>query len=96
MLEHITKQIISSYSPEKILLFGSQAKGISSPHSDIDLCVVATTSNKRKLLTEMYYSIESEKPIDILLYTPQEWDECIADKTSFAYKINHEGVRLYG
>jgi len=96
MLENITKQIISSYSPNKILLFGSQAKGIASIKSDIDLCVIVDTPNKRRLLADMYYTIETERPIDILLYTPNEWEICVNDTTSFAHKINTEGIALYG
>lgn len=96
MFDELTKQIINTYRPEKILLFGSQAKGIATEKSDIDLCIVVDTDNKRQLLSEMYYTIETDKPVDILLYTTSEWQQCIKEKTSFAYKINTEGVKLYG
>lgn len=96
MFDELTKQITDTYRPEKILLFGSQAKGSANNKSDIDICIVIDTDNKRQLLSSMYYSLEVDKPIDILLYTKYEWQECIKDKTSFAYKINLEGVKLYG
>ena len=96
MLENITEQIINQYAPNKILLFGSQAKGVATHKSDIDLCVVVNTPNKRRLLADMYYTIDTERPVDILLYTPNEWEACINDTTSFAYKIQTEGVALYG
>ena len=96
MFENIAKQIVDMYLPQKILLFGSHAKGNAKPNSDIDLCVVADTSNKRKTLADMYYYIDSELPIDILLYTPKEWEDCVHDFASFAHKINKEGVLLYG
>ena len=96
MFDDIAKQIINCYSPNKILLFGSQAKGISSAKSDIDFCVIIDTKNKRRLLAHMYYTIETERPIDILIYTPDEWETCVNDTTSFAHKINTEGVALYG
>ena len=96
MFDNITKQIITQYSPNKIMLFGSQAKDRATAKSDIDLCVVVDTPNKRRLLADMYYTIDSEKPIDILLYTPNEWETCVNDTTSFAHKINTEGVALYG
>ena len=96
MYEDITKQILQNYSPLHIYLFGSQAKKTARPNSDIDLCVVMEAENKRRILADMYLSIESEKPVDILLYTPSEWRACVEDKTSFAYKINREGVKLYG
>jgi predicted nucleotidyltransferase len=95
-LQEITKQIVDRYSPEKLLLFGSQSKNRAKPNSDIDLCVVLATTNKRRLLADMYYSIEAEKPLDLVLYTPEEWAHNVMDKTSFAHLINTEGIVLYG
>ncbi len=92
----IRDQILKLAHPQCILLFGSQAKGTARPDSDIDLCVVAHADNKRKLLTELYFGVDAERPIDFLLYTPDEWEECLRDKYSFAYMINREGVRLFG
>lgn len=95
-LENITIQLINLYAPEKLLLFGSYAKKLARHNSDIDLCVITETSNKRELLTDMYLNIESDRPFDLLLYTPEEWESNVTDKTSFAYQINNEGVVLYG
>lgn len=95
-LENIKSQIVSQFSPAHIVLFGSQAKGTAKANSDIDLCVVAKASDKRRLLTDMYCMVESERPIDFVLYTPEEWSSCVLDKQSFAHKINCEGVHLYG
>ena len=96
MFNDITDQIYKSYSPTYIYLFGSQAKGTATDKSDIDLCIVVDTNNKRNLITDMYCSIDSDKPFDLVLYTPDEWQQCVSDTTSFAYKIANEGVKLYG
>ena len=63
---------------------------------DIDLCVIASTKDKRSLLTDLYYHTESDMPIDFLLYTPEEWERSVEDSQSFAHKLNREGVVLYG
>jgi len=94
-LKKITEQFISRYAPHKLVLFGSQAKKTAKRNSDIDLCVITETSNKRKLLTDMYINIESSKPLDLLLYTPEEWENNVSDNTSFAYLINKKGEVLY-
>jgi predicted nucleotidyltransferase len=94
--QELRKQIAQACSPDLILLFGSQAKGTATDRSDVDLCVVAATENKRRLLTQLYCQVEAEKPIDFLLYTPEEWEVHVTDPHSFAYKINREGVRLDG
>lgn len=95
-LKQIQQQIVELCDPHIILLFGSQAKGTAGQDSDVDLCVVASTSNKRELLTELYYNVEFERPLDILLYTPEEWANSAADPHSFAHKLDREGVLLYG
>jgi len=95
-LEKITQQFIDRYQPEKIFLFGSQAKSSSGRNSDIDLCVIVEVADKRKLLTDIYLNIVSDLPFDVLLYSPGEWDRCVADRTSFAYQIIKEGVMLHG
>lgn len=74
---------------------GSQAKGTATAKSDIDLCVIASTKDKRSLLTDLYCDTESDTPIDFLLYTPEEWEHSVADSQSFANKLNREGVVLY-
>ena len=91
----IVNQIANKYQPKQVLLFGSQANGTATIKSDIDLCVVLNTDTKRKLLTDMYCNIDAETPFDLLIYTPAEWNNCIDDKSSFAYKLNANGVILY-
>ena len=95
-LEKITRQFVDRYQPEKILLFGSQAKNSAGRDSDIDLCVIVNVTDKRKLLTDMYLNIVSDLPFDVLLYSPNEWEQCVADHTSFACQIIKEGVILHG
>ena len=95
-LGQIREQIGGIADAKRIYLFGSQAKGTARPGSDIDLCIVARTEHKRRLLTELYFQVDSELPIDFLLYTPEEWEQCLADEHSFANVILREGVLLYG
>ena len=95
-IDNIAKQFVEIYNPYKLILFGSQAKNKSTSKSDIDLCVITQTADKRTSLTDMYLNIECDKPFDLLLYTPDEWERNVSDHTSFAYRINKEGVVLHG
>lgn len=95
-LQHIKEQIVEDYEPKAIILFGSVAKGVFKANSDIDLCVIKDTSDKRKLLTQMYVGIDSSIPFDLVLYTTEEWNKCADDKNSFAYIIKNTGVKIYG
>lgn len=95
MFDSLTNQIVSKFKPDKVFLFGSQARGTATEKSDIDICVIMNTLDKRKTVCDLYYNIDIDIPIDFLLYTPNEWDQCVYDKTSFAYLINAEGVELF-
>lgn len=95
-IDSIKDQIVSKYSPVKMILFGSQSKGTATKKSDIDLCIIKNTDNKKALLADIYLNIESDLPVDILLYTETEWNNCVNDSTSFAHLINSKGVLIYG
>jgi predicted nucleotidyltransferase len=40
MIEEITRRLVAFYKPDRIYLFGSDARGQSGPDSDLDFCVV--------------------------------------------------------
>src|SRR4051812_20160400 len=40
LITRMVKRIVKRFAPEKIILFGSQARGDAGPDSDIDLLVV--------------------------------------------------------
>lgn len=90
-----TLRQLEAFHPEKVFLFGSFATPSFRPgKSDIDLCVVAETENKRETLADLYTCIDLDLPIDIILYTPEEWTRCVQDTSSFAYHISTTGMML--
>lgn len=95
-IEKIKSQIIKKYTPEDIILFGSCAKGLVKRGSDIDICVILETQNKRQTLREMFVDIEYDVDLDIVIYTPSEWSRYKDDKATFANIIKRTGVSLVG
>lgn len=72
-LKAVTKRIVESYDPEKIILFGSYAWGRPNEDSDFDLLIVK--KNKKDFLTEqkkVRKIIDGEIAVDILISTPEE------------------------
>ena len=60
---------------EQMLLFGSRAKGKSTPKSDVDIIVVSPDFRKEKFALRpisFYEGWDLEYPADILCYTPEE------------------------
>ena len=46
-LDDIIQRIVAVAQPDKIILFGSAARGEMGPHSDVDLLVVKDTEDLR-------------------------------------------------
>jgi predicted nucleotidyltransferase len=61
---------------EKIILFGSLSSGNVHKSSDIDLIIVKKTEKKfLERLEEFYNYLNLEVGVDILVYTPEEFEE---------------------
>lgn len=95
-IQSIKEQVIRLFKPDKILMFGSQAKGSAIRKSDIDLCIILNTDNKRALLADMYLKIDTNRPLDLILYTPEEWNQVVGESGTFAYTIAEKGKEIYG
>ncbi|AKL94726.1 DNA polymerase sigma [Clostridium aceticum] len=95
-IEKIRNQINSILQAEDIILFGSYAKGVVSKKSDIDLCIVVNTNNKRKLMQEILLKIDIDIDIDIVIYTLDEWEKYKNDHSTFANVILRTGVSISG
>lgn len=97
-INFVLNKLISFYDPEKIYLFGSQARNQSNKDSDIDFLVI-NESNKPKRLRTLDFRKKirghNDYPIDILIYTPQEFKEECNIKGTIAYHAKTEGEILY-
>ena len=71
LLEKILARILSVIKPEKVILFGSAARGDTGPDSDIDLLVIAKVAHRRKAAQRIYQKlIGVGAPVDIIVATP--------------------------
>lgn len=83
-------------TPEKVILFGTLAKGLVHEWSDIDLVIVERTQlpffqrikKVRKLL-------QPKVGMDIMVYTPEEFDQLCADRPFFREEIIGKGEIVY-
>ena len=80
---------------KRIILFGSLAKDEIGPASDIDLLVVQETKKRFiERLVELYEFINPKYALDLLVYTPSEFEE-MKKKSIFVKQILREGKLLY-
>jgi predicted nucleotidyltransferase len=60
--------------PEKIILFGSAARGEMGPHSDVDLLVVKKGKfDRSRLVGDIYMKLHGVgQAVDVIVVTPKE------------------------
>lgn len=90
-------QRLAPMRPERILLFGSTARGKSDEWSDLDVIVVANEVPARFVdrIARAFDLIDPRYGLDILIYTPNEYREMLADGNPFIATAECEGRVLY-
>jgi predicted nucleotidyltransferase len=75
-IEEIVRRIVERFDPERIILFGSHARGTAGPDSDVDLLVVKQVDgSRRQLATEMDLALWGlPVPADIIVVNPDEYE----------------------
>ncbi|MBI4311249.1 MAG: nucleotidyltransferase domain-containing protein [Chloroflexi bacterium] len=81
----------------KAVLFGSYARGDADEYSDIDLIIVADTERKFVTRFEDFWPLLNaiHKHVDLLVYTPAELAELVAQDRAFITDALAEGVVVY-
>jgi len=95
----VTAALVSDLAPERIVLFGSFARGDQNRASDLDLVVIAATRlpfcERIGRALESAYGASRRLPVEVLVYTPEEWRRMGASGSSFAALVQREGRVLY-
>ena len=75
-ISNIVYRISTKVNPDKIFLIGSYASGQANEDSDIDLLVVKDTTEPRhkRSIEIQRLLIGSKLPVDILVYTNEEFE----------------------
>src|SRR5688572_19387636 len=95
VLEAITDTIVSRFKPQRIVLFGSHARGDARKGSDYDLMVELPGLNDAEAW-EMRCQIKQVLPlrvaVDITVRTPANFDERRDDPGTLDWAIGREGI----
>lgn len=72
----MARKIARRFSPDRVILFGSHARGDATPESDIDLLVIMDVT--REARSEARRAIRAELrsfrvPLDIVVASPEEY-----------------------
>ena len=97
LMDKIVRQIVETISPQKVILFGSQSRGDPRPESDLDLLVIADSTQLRYRRSAPLYGVLNDilVPMDILVYSPEEVKEWSQVRQAFVTTAIREGKVLY-
>lgn len=96
-IQALVDKLVAGYQPEKVILFGSHAYGTPTEDSDVDLFVIKDDPRPpRERRLEARMAIGRRKiPIDVLVYTPQEFKQANPKFNVLIEDVTQRGVVLY-
>jgi predicted nucleotidyltransferase len=97
LFQDIVGRIIEAAQPEKVILFGSRARGEARPDSDFDLLVIKQSDEPCcRRDASLYLALAGlNVVVDVMVYTPEEVTEWSAVPQAFITTAVREGKVLY-
>jgi uncharacterized protein len=99
LYEEIVRRIVALADPDKIIVFGSRARGDHRADSDIDILVIKESPEPRYKRSRVLYGALANLPravdVDISVYTPEEVADWREVRQAFVTTATREGIVLY-
>ncbi len=72
-LDEIIRRVVEVAQPERIVLFGSAAKGEMTRHSDVDLLIVRDGADALELMAQIYRRLHGVGvPVDVIVVSSED------------------------
>jgi predicted nucleotidyltransferase len=95
-IAEVGERIAREFHPERIILFGSYARGTPTRHSDVDLLVILPFEGKAvHKSVEIRLKVRPPFPVDLIVRTPEKVRERLAMGDDFMQDILENGKVLY-
>jgi predicted nucleotidyltransferase len=96
-LKGFTDRLVEAFAPEKVILFGSMARGTAGLESDADVLVVMPFEGRAlEKILEIREVCHPDFPLDMLLWRPEEISRRYRWGDPFIRAALDHGVVLYG
>ena len=97
LIDAAIRRLVERFNPERIILFGSQARGTADDRSDADFLVITELTAKRRVMM-----LEMDRALrglgfarDIVILTPEEYERDREIPGTIARPASKEGKILY-
>jgi len=97
-IREMAAKIAQRFRPDRVVLFGSYARGEASEDSDVDLLVVTrdlAPRGKRSAPIIRMLAEDYALPVDIVVRTSKALEEWKNTRVSFPRHVLEEGIVLY-
>ena len=91
-------RIAERFHPQKIVLFGSYARGDATENSDVDLLVIVeglSPRGKRSAPIIQMLAEEYPLPVDVIVRPSSALEQWKDIPGTFAHRVSEEGIVLY-
>ena len=98
LLDEVVRRIVALVDPDRVVLFGSHAKGTPREYSDLDLLIVKRGEYNRLAVAADIDGLfwDTSLPMDIFVLTPELGARVVAAGNAFVRdRILGEGRTLY-
>jgi predicted nucleotidyltransferase len=97
LVRDIVQRIVDTVQPEKVILFGSRARGDARPNSDFDVLVIKQSDEPRYRRSAPLYMALADLPVEVevMVYTPEEVEEWSQVPQAFITTAVREGTTIY-
>jgi predicted nucleotidyltransferase len=97
LIAAIVRRIVDAAQPEKIIIFGSRARGDARPGSDLDVVVIKDSDQPGyRRDAALYLALAGlNAPVDVMMYTPEEVRDWSAVPQAFITTVIREGKVAY-
>jgi predicted nucleotidyltransferase len=97
LIQQAVRRFIRAFAPDKIILFGSTAKGTANARSDVDLLIVADLPGDSTIHNRRARQLASDgfPKVDVVFATPQEVASAATANSHFLASILESGITIY-
>jgi len=97
ILADTIERVVQAAKPDKIVLFGSAARGTMGPDSDLDLLVIkGGRFDRHRVTTAIYRNLSGNIAVDAVVVTPEEVERYRDTHCLVICPALREGKVVYG
>jgi predicted nucleotidyltransferase len=94
-IQQLADRIAERFNPFRIILFGSYARGVPQPESDVDLLVLMDTSEEGEESLRIRQAVPCDFGLDLIVRTPESFRKRMMLGDFFLREIAVQGKVLY-